>query len=1404
MAQTLSAPNKIIDIYKKLVFINRGNDGEGYLTDTSGSDATDVYLGNLQNDFILSGNISFINTIQGEHYTNPTKLDEVLVALYGPIPAQGGNTGYFYYDSLGAFGVGGNNFDDTEIRASLETSLPDAIVVESNQRYQETSGLTAQVNDFCNILGLTFGESITWTEPTWTRINLDNLDAVSDQDPSNFNDVLDRLDTKLTNDLTWLRGLQLKMDSGTSSDGNSFQTSYLNSILTHTNYLNGAGDEYNHGGTIALNSTPVDMLDAFAILDDRIYNREKEIDALDTRLNLSTSTNPDGTAGSSVWNGITFHGTKVSNLGNEIDFEASETLLATQSTDPAPNLGDAINKLIDRDERVQGMMDKRLTGTDTYTDATTAENLQEAFNRIDHLDSAISNLRTYSFLSDLEAAYVPGNPQGDSPATYNDLTAFTGHNYVTANTLEGALLNLDSKIALIETFLTGSTSSNTTNPNTNFETSVNNSGDGTNASLEDTLNKIVNWFEQFCTVSGTTPNPKALSAYSFDDHVAIESGHNLTVAQGNITASDGDLSITGDGTFTGDILAQRLTTYGAIEVGAGPNNFDGDITLTVGNITLNSGSIALSGDVSSFGSLSGVSLDINGDADISGVLNMSSGDITMAGNEITGLSVNMNPPSDYAASAGWVRSVAVGREWDNAVDAVSNSNISLTSPGSPDGVTLSVGMRVCLIAQTTATQNGVYEVDGSGNLVRPSSGPWTTNINQGCPAFTSMYVKAGTTYIDTVMTVDSTILAGYTIDTDDINIIQTDALQSWTTGNVTYITNNTMNISGGDGIDANSGWTYGQANGSLSIDLASTPGLEFNSAKLRAKVDGNWIDRGASGLTLDSTKQTEHNHSYDITDGLNATTWNTANFISRIESIDQSLTQSSDVNFNTVTADLTGDVTGNVVGNVTGNCTGTSNHWNSNMTLTLGGDLSGSVSFDGSSGETLTATVANDSHTHDNRYYTESEIDTKLTDSGQWDSAYTHSLVTTGNPHSVTKSDVGLGNVENTAVADMAISNATQTALDDKVSLYDGNAQNSQQIINSPLKLNQGSGLTEIENTYSVDQHTVLKLNSPETGNSGINCENAYFVASTRSAVGRNGFAGLFLETSDNGLGNCKSFLIGAKEEDVNSVSFYVQSSVLGDYQNVAFQPAFRINHDKSAKLFNDLEVDGTLNVDAIIGSAIAAVSSGVTTIPTGDHVYDFVTGHVGSTAFTLQSAEGSMTTGTNDEVPTVGAVVDYVANNSPATGVTDIIATAPLQVDQASGSVTISMGSLSTDDNTTTNPADYDSVEDDYTWDCGSSGNKEFQIFRKSSNNGDIYIDIGNDDVSGTWKLLVEYDDPDAGLVRIRKSNGASFTLYSLWGGALLSPPADERKADLIVINKFNNDYATISVVSPLNELGI
>ncbi|QNJ54798.1 long tail fiber distal subunit [Vibrio phage vB_ValM_R10Z] len=52
--------------------------------------------------------------------------------------------------------------------------------------------------------------------------------------------------------------------------------------------------------------------------------------------------------------------------------------------------------------------------------------------------------------------------------------------------------------------------------------------------------------------------------------------------------------------------------------------------------------------------------------------------------------------------------------------------------------------------------------------------------------------------------------------------------------------------------------------------------------------------------------------------------------------------------------------------------------WTTARTLTLSGDLSGSVSIDGSSNVTLSASVANDSHTHDGRYYTESEADSRF------------------------------------------------------------------------------------------------------------------------------------------------------------------------------------------------------------------------------------------------------------------------------------------------------------------------------------------------------------------------------------------------------------------------------------------
>jgi len=54
----------------------------------------------------------------------------------------------------------------------------------------------------------------------------------------------------------------------------------------------------------------------------------------------------------------------------------------------------------------------------------------------------------------------------------------------------------------------------------------------------------------------------------------------------------------------------------------------------------------------------------------------------------------------------------------------------------------------------------------------------------------------------------------------------------------------------------------------------------------------------------------------------------------------------------------------------------TATKWTNARTLSLTGDVTGSTSFDGSNNASITVSVLNDSHTHDSRYYTESEMKT--------------------------------------------------------------------------------------------------------------------------------------------------------------------------------------------------------------------------------------------------------------------------------------------------------------------------------------------------------------------------------------------------------------------------------------------
>ena len=107
-----------------------------------------------------------------------------------------------------------------------------------------------------------------------------------------------------------------------------------------------------------------------------------------------------------------------------------------------------------------------------------------------------------------------------------------------------------------------------------------------------------------------------------------------------------------------------------------------------------------------------------------------------------------------------------------------------------------------------------------------------------------------------------------------------------------------------------------------------------------------------------------------------------------------------------VNVQLTGAVTG-LVSNWEGNNSNIVIATSASPKLTLSGDATGSATFTNLANATLSVTVVNDSHTHDGRYFTESESNSRFAykagSSGQAFSASTFTGALTGNASSATK-----------------------------------------------------------------------------------------------------------------------------------------------------------------------------------------------------------------------------------------------------------------------------------------------------------------------------------------------------------------------------------------------------------------
>ena len=190
------------------------------------------------------------------------------------------------------------------------------------------------------------------------------------------------------------------------------------------------------------------------------------------------------------------------------------------------------------------------------------------------------------------------------------------------------------------------------------------------------------------------------------------------------------------------------------------------------------------------------------------------GAVSFNSQKITNLA---DPTGDAdAANKGYVDGVAQGLKVKDSVVATTTANGTLSSAfangQSIDGVTLQTGDRILIKNQTTASQNGIYNVNASGAPSR------TTDMATGANAAGAfVFVEQGTINAEN----------GFTCTSDTGSAVVG-------TNNLTFAQfSGAGQIIAGDGI-AKSGNT-------LSADLKTNGGLVIESAKIAVKLDATSI-----------------------------------------------------------------------------------------------------------------------------------------------------------------------------------------------------------------------------------------------------------------------------------------------------------------------------------------------------------------------------------------------------------------------------------------------------------------------------------------------------------------------------------------------------------------------------------